>query len=88
MVINAPTSTLLINYVRIGDVILAYYIIVDLAPEINSDYVIWRSVRIIPGQIRPLRGMPGEFANFVEYARTETKADMFLVQGSPEDIPH
>jgi hypothetical protein len=85
-VTNAPMDTLVINYVRVGDVILAYYTIVDLAPEINSDYVLWKSIRITPGQIRPLRRAPGEFANFVENARAETKTDMFLVQRSPEDL--
>src|SRR5262249_4200995 len=81
---NSPTRTLVVNYVRIKDLILAYYMLVDLVPEISSHHVVWRSVRIIPGKIRPVRSTAQDFANFVEQARTETNVNMFLVQRSPE----
>jgi hypothetical protein len=81
---DTPTRTLVVNYARIGEVILGYYILVDLVPEVSADLV-WRSQRIAPGQIRQVRRASEDFANFVEYARTETNVNMFLVQRSPMD---
>jgi len=84
--IETPTRTLVADYVSVGNVILAYYTLADLVPEIGSDHVLWRSVRITPGQIRPLRMASGDFSDFVEYARQESNIEMFLVRRSPEDI--
>jgi hypothetical protein len=80
---DTSTRTLVINYVGIGDLLLGYYTLVDLVPEISADHVVWRSLKIIPGQIRPIIRASEDFANFVEYARTQTKVDMFLIQRSP-----
>jgi hypothetical protein len=84
--IDTPARTLIANYVRVGEVIIVYYILVDLLPEIGADYIQWTSIRIIPGQMRPLRKTSGDFANFVEYAMKMTGVKMVLVQRSPEDI--
>lgn len=82
--VNGDLRGILASSVSVGDVVLAYYVLADLTPEIRGDQVVWQSANITPGKVRFLRGAPGEFLNFLEYARAETKADVFGVLRSPE----
>jgi hypothetical protein len=82
--VNGDLRGILASSVSVGDVVLAYYVLADLTPEIRGDQVVWQSANITPGKVRFLRGAPGEFLSFLEYARAETKADVFGVLRSPE----
>jgi hypothetical protein len=82
--VNGNLRGILASSVSVGDVVLAYYALVDLTPEIRGDQIVWQSAKITAGKLRFLRGAPGEFLSFLEYARAETKADIFGVLRSPE----
>ena len=85
--IYSVSRSSLANLIAIGGVLLAYYVLADLIPDIRGDKIMWESAGVItPGRIWFLRRTPEDFENFLEYVRVETKADVFGVLRSPDNI--
>jgi len=72
--------------IRAGDMFLVYSAVIDLVSEPGGDSVFWKTTRVVPHKIRPLRKAQGRFAAFVNDAIAEVKPDKVLVARKPENL--
>ena len=70
----------------LGDMFLVYSAVIDLVSEPGGDSVFWKTTRVVPHKIRPLRKAQGRFAAFVNDAIAEVKPDKVLVARKPENL--
>ena len=81
--LNTPLRACFVSYVDVGDVLLAHYVVAELDPQAVGDHVVWRSVRIVPGSVRPLQKALSEFRAFVQFAWVEANVSVLLVPREP-----
>jgi hypothetical protein len=46
--LNIPLRACFVSYVDVRDVLLAYYAVVELAPQAVGDHMVWRSIHHYP----------------------------------------
>jgi hypothetical protein len=84
--ISCAPRTLLASYVIVGDVVIGYYLLANLTPDVGENQIKWRAGSITPGKIRYLRRARGDFNHFLESARKEMHVDNFGVLRPLENI--